>query len=300
MQNAFTTATDAVKETWDTSWQAVQTTFDTITSQIQTDLNTRFDEMKTFVTQNLGEYAPIANNALSAMQAAANAVMALIRGDWGGFLDGMNDALYLFWGAIQGMTSAAFAQLDSSFRGSMDALKGILDFAIGAMQGAWNTFTAFISQGIEGFKGAISDAQGWLQSTFGSMEATAASAMAAIESTVMAAVSAIVAAAQSLWNLLVGGSIWTDMLEEMQAQTASALGNIVGDFQGAFSDVALSVPTMPSQAGPSRGSEASAPLISQLPQNITLQNQVVIDGATVARTVTTRLVQQISARRSMR
>ena len=300
MQNAFTTATDAVKETWDTSWQAVQTTFDTITSQIQTDLNTRFDEMKTFVTQNLGEYAPIANNALSAMQAAANAVMALIRGDWGGFLDGMNDALYLFWGAIQGMTSAAFAQLDSSFRGSMDALKGILDFAIGAMQGAWNTFTAFISQGIEGFKGAISDAQGWLQSTFGSMEATAASAMAAIESTVMAAVSAIVAAAQSLWNLLVGGSIWTDMLEEMQAQTTSALGNIVSDFQGAFSDVALSVPTMPSQAGPSRGSEASTPLISQLPQSITIPVQVQVDGATVARTVTTRLVQQISARRSMR
>ena len=113
----------------------------------------------------------------------------------------------------------------------------------------------------------------------------------------MAAVSAIVAAAQSLWNQLVGGSIWTDMLEEMQAQTASALGNIVGDFQGAFGDVALSVPTMPSQAGPSRGSEASAPLISQLPQSITVPVQVQIDGATVARTVTTRLVQQTSARR---
>jgi hypothetical protein len=124
--------------------------------------------------------------------------------------------------------------------------------------------------------------------------------MASIQSTVMAAVSAIVAAAQSLWNQLVGGSIWTDMLEEMQAQTQSALGNIVGDFQGAFGDVALSVPTIPSQAGPSRGSEASAPLISQLPQSITVPVQVQIDGATVARTVTTRLVQQISARRSMR
>jgi hypothetical protein len=183
----------------------------------------------------------------------------------------------------------------------MDALKGILDFAIGAMQGAWTTFTSFMSQGIEGFKGAISDAQSWLQSTFSSMQATAASAMASIQSTVMAAVSAIVAAAQSLWNLLVGGSIWTDMLEEMQAQTTSALGNIVGDFQGAFSDVVLSVPTMPSQAGPaSRGGEASVPLISQLPQNITIPVQVQIDGATVARTVTTRLVQQISARRNMR
>jgi phage-related protein len=301
MQNAFTTATDAVKETWDTSWQAVQTTFDTITSQIQTGLNTRFDEMKTFVTQNLGEYAPIANDALSAMQAAANAVMALIRGDWGGFLDGMNNALYLFWGAIQGMTSAAFAQLDSSFRGSMDALKGILDFAIGAMQSAWTTFTSFISQGIEGFKSAVSTASDWLTSTLTSMQSTASTILNQISDTFWSTVNSLVSAAQSLWDSLVGGSIWTDMLEEMQAQTQSALGNIVGDFQGAFGDVALSVPTMvQSQAGPSRGSEASAPLISQLPQSITIPVQVQVDGATVARTVTTRLVHEISARRNMR
>jgi phage-related protein len=300
MQNAFTTATDAVKETWDTSWQAVQTTFDTITTQIQGDLNTRFDQMKAFVTSNLGEYAPIADSALSGMQFAMNAVMSLIRGDWRGFLNQMDQAMNLFWTAIQDATTLAFTALQTAFTNSMDALKGTLDFAINAMQGAWNAFTSFISQGIEGFKGAISDAQSWLQSTFSSMQATAASAMASIQSTVMAAVSAIVAAAQSLWNQLVGGSIWTDLLEEMQAQTASALGNIVGDFQGAFGDVALSVPTMPSQASPSRGSEASAPLISQLAQNITLQNQVVIDGATVARTVTTRLVRDISARRTMR
>jgi hypothetical protein len=174
----------------------------------------------------------------------------------------------------------------------MDALKGILDFAIGAMQGAWNTFTSFMSQGIEGFKGAISDAQSWLQSTFSSMQATAASAMASIQSTVMAAVSAIVAAAQSLWNQLVGGSIWTDMLEEMQAQTASALGNIVGDFQGAFGDVALSVPTMPSQAGPSRGSEASAPLISLGSQSITIPITVTLDGRVIAQIVEKRVVEK--------
>jgi len=290
MQNAFTTATDAVKETWDTSWQAVQTTFDTITTQIQGDLNARFDEMKTFVTQNLGEYAPITNDALSAMQAAANAVMALIRGDWGGFLDGMNNALYLFWGAIQGMTSAAFAQLDSSFRGSMDALKGILDFAIGAMQGAWTTFTSFMSQGIEGFKSAVSTASDWLTSTLNTMQTTATSILGQISDTFWSTVNSLVSAAQTLWNSLVGGSIWTDMLEEMQAQTTSALGNIVGDFQGAFGDVALSVPITPSQAGSSRGSEASTPLGSQGPQSITIPVQVQVDGATVARTVERRLI----------
>ena len=294
MQDAFTTATDAVKETWDTSWQAVQTIFDTITSQIQTGLNTRFDEMKTFVTQNLGEYAPIANDALSAMQAAANAVMALIRGDWGGFLDGMNNALYLFWGAIQGMTSAAFAQLDSSFRGSMDALKGILDFAIGAMQGAWTTFTSFISQGIEGFKGAISDAQSWLQSTFSSMQSAAASAMASIQSTVMAAVSAIVAAAQSLWNQLVGGSIWTDMLEEMQAQTASALGNITGAFENMSLAVPETVPYSPSVASssPAVGSTATSVPSFGTQQSITIPITITLDGQVITKTVKKMLVEE--------
>jgi phage-related protein len=248
--------------------------------------------MKTFVTANLGEYAPIANDALSGMQFAMNAVMALIRGDWRGFLNQMDQAMNLFWNAIQGATTLAFTTLQTSFTDSMNVIKGILDFAIGAMQGAWTTFTSFISAGIEGFKGAVSDAQSWLQATFSSMEATAASAMASIQETVMAAVSAIVAAAQSLWAQLVGGSIWTDMLEEMQAQTQSALGNIVGDFQGAFGDVALSVPTMPSQAGPSRGSEASAPLISSGTQSITIPITVTLDGQVITKTVKKMLVEE--------
>jgi len=300
MKDVFTGAMETVENIWNTSWQAVQTTFDTITSAVQTALNRRFDEMKIFVTTNLGEYAPIANDALSGMQTTMNAVMALIHGDWRGFLNQMDQAMNLFWNAIQGATTLAFTALQTAFTASMNAIKGILDFAIGAMQGAWTVFTVFISQGIDAFKGAISGAQSWLQSTFSSMQATAASAMASIQSTVMTAVSAIVAAARSLWNLLVGGSIWTDMLEEMQVQTASALGNIVGNFQGAFDNVALSVSTIPSQAGPSRGSESSAPLISQPPQNITVPVQVQIDGATVARMVTTRLIQDISARRTIR
>ena len=152
----------------------------------------------------------------------------------------------------------------------------------------------------EGFKGAVSEASDWLSSTLEGMQSAATSILDSISASFWSTVNSLISAAQTLWQSLVGGSIWTDMLEEMQAQTASALGNIVGDFQGAFGEVALSVPAMPSQAGPSRGSEASAPLISQLPQNITVPVQVQIDGATVARTVTTRLVQNISARRSMR
>jgi phage-related protein len=204
----------------------------------------------------------------------------------------MDQAMNLFWNAIQAATTLAFTTLQTAFTSSMDTLKGILDFAIGAMQGAWTTFTDFISAGIEGFKGAISEAQGWLQSTFNSMQATAASAMAFIQSTVLDAVSAIVAAAQSLWAQLVGGSIWTDMLEEMQTQTHSALGNIVSDFQGAFGDVALSVPTMPSQAGPSRGSEASTPLISLGSQSITIPITVTLDGRVIAQIVEKRVVEK--------
>ena len=141
---------------------------------------------------------------------------------------------------------------------------------------------------------------GMFSGTFSNMVATAQSSMASIVSTVSSALAQVLAMAAQMSAAMVGHSIWPSMLEEMQAQAQSALGNIVGDFQGAFGDVVLSVPVMPSQAGPSRRSESSAPLISLPSQNITVPVQVQIDGATVARTVTTRLVRDISARRMMR
>jgi len=295
MKAAFTGAMQTVKDIWDTSWQAVQTTFDTITSQIQTGLNTRFDEMKTFVTANLGEYAPIANNALSGMQSAMNAVMALIHGDWQGFLDGMSQATYIFWNVIQGATTTAFSILQSSFTGSMDTIKGILDAAISFMQGAWGGFSDFMSRGIDALKGAISGAQSWLESTYASMQATASSAMSALEGIVMAAVNAIVAAAQSLWSQLVGGSIWTDLMETMQSQAYSALGNIADAFQ----DMSLAVPATIPYLPPAVSSGGVGPATSQGAAqafSFTIPVTVTLDGQVISRQVEQRIVERVNLR----
>jgi hypothetical protein len=116
--------------------------------------------------------------------------------------------------------------------------------------------------------------------------------MSAIVSSVASALAQVQAMAAEMSAAMVGHSIWTGMLDEMQAQTTSALGNIVGDFQNAFDDVALSVPTMPSQAGPSRGSEASAPLISSGTQSITIPITVTLDGQVITKTVKKVLVEE--------
>ena len=300
MKDAFTGAMRAVEDTWNTSWQAVQSTFDTITSQIQTGLNTRFDEMKTFVTANLGEYAPIANDALSAMQAAANAVMSLIHGDWQGFLDGMSQAMYLFWNVIQGATTTAFGILQTSFTRSMDTVRGILDSAINAMQGLWQGFTDFISHGIEAFQGAVSAASDWLSSTLSMMQSTATSVLGQISDAFMSTVNSLVSAAQSLWNSLVGGSIWTDMLEEMQAQTYSALGNIAGAFQGMSLAIPPTIPyapattSTPAPAAPTSLAGAAGPLALTIP--ITVQ----VDSQTIAKQVENRIVSSVSNRSQRR
>jgi hypothetical protein len=296
MKSAFLSATEAVERTWDASWDAIQTTFDTITSAIQTDLNTRFDEMKTFVTENLGEYAPIANDALSGMQSAMNAVMALIHGDWQGFLDGMGQAMYLFWNVIQGATTTAFSILQNSFTGSMDAIKGILDGAISFMQGAWGAFSDFMSRGIEALKGAISGVQSWLESTYASMQATASAEMSALEDIVMAAVNAIVAAAQSLWSQLVGGSIWTDLMETMQSQAYSALGNIAGAFQGMSLAVPATIPYSPPAAisSGSVGPAASPGAVQTF--SFTIPVTVTLDGQVISRQVEQRIVERVSLR----
>jgi hypothetical protein len=118
--------------------------------------------------------------------------------------------------------------------------------------------------------------------------------MASIQSTVMAAVSAIVAAAQSLWNQLVGGSIWTDMLEEMQAQTASALGNITG----AFENMSLAVPeTVPYSPSVTSSSPAVASTATSVPsfgtqQSITIPITITLDGQVITKTVKKMLVEE--------
>jgi phage-related protein len=290
-KTTVSTGLDNIRTNWETNWQTVQTTFETISSQIQSSLNTRFEAMKSFVTESLGEYAPIANNALTAMQSTMNAFMALIHGDWQGFLDNMNLAMTSFWSAIQGVTNTAFMFLQDSFTGSMNAVRGILDGAIGVMQGAWGAFMGFMQAGIAGLQSALGAAESFVGGVLGSMQSAANAAVSYISSTISSAWSDVEASTQDFADKMYKHSIWPDMLTEMQRQTEVALGNIVSDFEGAFGNVALAAPT-PTMQREGRVGLTEPVSVSLGSQSITVPITVTLDGQTIARTVKKILLEQ--------
>jgi hypothetical protein len=92
---------------------------------------------------------------------------------------------------------------------------------------------------------------------------------------------------------MTGHSVWTDMLNEMQTQTHTTLGNIVSDFGGAFNAIPLSVPSLSiGAAATSPTPPAAATHAPAWPGQITVPVQVRVDGQTVAQTVEKRLIQQ--------
>jgi phage-related protein len=294
MQTAFTNAMQQVQSSWNSGWQAVQTAFNTITSQVQTDLNRRLDTMIANLRESTNQYAPTAAFALQGMQSTMNAVMALIHGDWQGALTQMQNALGAYWGAIQSATGTAFAALQGAFSTGTGAIRGILDAAIAGMEAIWTAFIGFMSQGLSQLQGILGSASASVTATVNMMQSAAGNAVSQIQSTLSNAWTAITTGAQDLWNTLVGHSIWTDMLDEMQAQTASALGNIVGNFQ----NISFAVPaTVPYSLAPTSSPAASTPTARTAPslaasQSITIPITVTLDGQVVAKTVKKILIEE--------
>ena len=127
------------------------------------------------------------------------------------------------------------------------------------------------------------------------MQAAAGNAVAQIQSTLSNAWTSITTGAQDLWDTLVGNSIWTDMLDEMQSQTASALGNIAGNFQGTFGNLPLLVPVMSATplGTPSRQRDTgSSPAASSGTQSITIPITVTLDGQVITKTVKKILIEE--------
>jgi phage-related protein len=291
MQAAFTSALQQVQSTWSTGWQSVQTTFNTITSQVQTDLNRRLDTMIADMRESTNQYAPTAAFALQGMQSSMNAVMALIHGDWQGALTLMQNALGSYWQAVQSATGIAFAALQGAFSTGTGIIHGILDAAIAGMEAIWAAFIGFMSQGLGQLQGILGSASASVAATVSTMQSAAGNAVSQIQSTLSNAWNAITTGAQDLWNTLVGHSIWTDMLDEMQSQTASALGNIVGNFENMSFAVPATIPyslSSPAAAAPT----ASATPSVATPQSITIPITVTLDGQVITRSVKKILIEE--------
>jgi phage-related protein len=180
----------------------------------------------------------------------------------------------------------------------MDALEGILSGAISTMEGAWSAFQSFIASGVSTVEGAVSSAASSASSTFSGMEKSTGSALSGIEKAVGGTVNAITSAATGLWNALVGHSIWTDMLNDMQAQTFDALGNIVSAFTGGFGSISAGVPSGGSVAGGLLSPSLTAALqglVGNQQTTITIPITVTLDGQTISRQVEQRTVNRIAS-----
>jgi phage-related protein len=271
LQANFMTGLTAISGAWQTSWTSILETVANVCGQIGAGLTTWYQLIQDTTTGNLTLLTGTFQNALTTIQSGTSAFF-----DWTGMkfteaLAAIGQLWQNTWMQVETVISNIYANIQKR---SMEW---------------WTTFSGLFSQGLSGI-------QGMFVSTFANMASAAASYMSMIAASVANALAQVIAAATQMRAQMVTGSIWPDMLEEMQAQATSALGNIVGDFQGAFGDVVLSVPTMPSQAAPSRGSEASAPLISQLPQSITIPITVTLDGQVIARLTEQRIVERINMR----
>jgi phage-related protein len=291
MTDAFQTVTQGVQDIWNKSWQAIQTAFESVIGQIQTSVNTNFDNMRGFITENMGQYAPIANGALNAIWFVIDAGLALVKGDWQGALNNMHDALNAFWSAIQDATSAAFSALEAAFTGAMTAFEGILSGGISTMESAWSAFASFIEQGLSQLSGSLGSAQSSVNTTVASMESTVATTTSSIQSTLASTWNAITTGAQNLWNALVGHSIWTDMLATMESQTKGSMANILDTFVGGFGNITPAVPSTAALAKAGLGAPLSQPATTQQ-QAITIPITVTLDGQVLTKTVKKTLIEQ--------
>lgn len=273
MQSAFTSAMQAVGDLWNRSWASVQTF---LTTQLAT--------MITDLTSSTSQYAPIASAALTAMQNGMNALWALIKGDWQGALGFMRSELDAWGQVVQGIVS-----------GIMGTLQGIVSQGVAAMVSSFNSLVSAGQSAVAQAQSLFAQAQQVVSGIAQQVAAAAQPATQGITDAFNAAYDAVASGATWLWNTLTGGSIWTDMLDEMQTQTDVALGNIVGVFQ----DMSLAVPATVPYSPTATLSPAAAPPTSAGmagPLSLTIPITVTLDGQVISRQVERRIVERVNLR----
>ena len=121
------------------------------------------------------------------------------------------------------------------------------------------------------------------------------SALSAIKSMWDSAMRGLGDAAKSIWNLLTGHSIWTDMLDQMVSQTRDAMGAIQGEFAQGIIGPSGIVPIVQSAAPAFAGGMGGAAAVGPVErQAITLPINVYLDGQQIQSFLERRLVETIS------
>jgi hypothetical protein len=157
---------------------------------------------------------------------------------------------------------------------------------------AWDAIINAGKQFLNSFPGLISgvqNAMNIMRTAFNALKTTATTVLNAIKAAWDSTIGELIKKAQELWDTLVGHSLWTDMLEQMQSQTSTALGDIRGDFDDAFAGVSMNVPGMSTSKATPAAARTSL-------SSVTVPVVVNLDGVEISRYVKRLIAEDMNMR----
>jgi phage-related protein len=322
IEKLFSDAVQLVEDIWNKAWNTIKEIVDSATTLVLADLNTWINLVEKAFTNASSLLESIWQTAWDTIQTVFNTISGAIQADWKTFLNTMQTAVTDFWTAVEAITSAGFSALEAGFTDAMNTIESTVNGAIAALEAAWGAFMGWIQAqislaesmvggAVDTIKGMLAGAQtvgaeasGMAQgianavlNPLGTMSKLASATGQAMSSGLNSAFNAISSGATGLFNMLVGHSIWTDMLQEMQDQTTDAMNNIVSTFGGAFGAIGPAVPVVGFGAGNTPAGPASSTVTAQSPasgqqMNITIPITVALDGNVLTKQVERRIIQR--------
>jgi len=199
-------------------------------------------------------------------------------------------AIGAFIGQVQAVVGSVIAALTSAgaaiyatFATIYNVVSAIWNAITGTVTGAVSAVVSFISGGFNSIYNTVSG-------VFNAIYGVVKGVLDAIWGTIQGFIDACVRAFEWLWSVLTGGSIWPEMMEEMQKQTKTGLGEV-----GKLFETGLEVGVLkPAAAAAPPAVGPSTILQREFAINFTIQG--VTDPDEVARQVESRLVEVLSRR----
>jgi len=186
-------------------------------------------------------------------------------------------------GSIIGALTSAGSAIYSTFSGIYNTITSIWRGIYSTVSSVVNAIVGFVTGGFNAVRGAVTGA-------FNAIYGVVTSILNAVWNKIQSFVNSVKGIFDWLRSLLTGGSIWPEMMEEMQKQTKTGLGEV-----GKLFETGLEVGVLrPAAAIPAMGGQAAGPTTSHIEINFVIQG--VTDPDEVARQVENRLVEVLSRR----
>lgn len=261
-----------------TTTEASSTTSDAMTT-VQGAITGAIQGAATMTQSGMGTVATAIQSGLAKASSAASSFWNWLVGGsiWP---EGMD--------AVTTLTKIGMNDTATVFRQVYSVITGDTTNAMLLLQSQWEQFIGYVeSIFTPRWQAALTAIQLSFNASFQSMGSICAAIMNQIVLSVNNALKQVQAIVRTAGQVLVYGSIWPDMLETMQSQTATAMDDIVGQ----FGRVGLAgSPVMPRGTRAPALTSTSVPSAPSLSQQITIPVAVRVDSQLVAQIVEKRLI----------